>query len=173
MPVPIVIFAGLRPYQSFLAMRRLGYVPFCFEVRPKADYEDSFTFLGNPVIGGIEDLRGDAIMQVCVSPVLISVLIMARKSGDMILPVLAISSREFRIRQTELDILEIAREGWSCKSLHVLENKCARAELPHGANGFPPHVTLIKVSPKSRTAGTVVRRKRGQRFPEQYHSRRF
>ena len=86
-------------------------------------------------------------MQVCVSPVLISVLIMARKSGDMILPVLAISSREFRIRQTELDIVEIAREGWSCKSLHVLENKCARAELPHGANGFPPHVTLIKVSP--------------------------
>ena len=95
----------------------------------------------------------------------------------MILPILTISSEEFRIRKMELDILEVSREGWSCKSLHILEDECARAELPYGANGFPPHVTLVKVSPmfsaNRKRAGTVVRRKRGQPVPEQCHIRRF
>src|SRR5690606_24556280 len=102
MPLPVRAGNPLIAQQRVIAMRWTREGPFNAQVVPKANDENPFAFLGNAIIGRV-DQRGDHVVRQSAT------LALARgfftlQASEMFRPVLALQWRHLGELQLELDV---------------------------------------------------------------------
>ena len=153
MAIPIVTM-GHVPEQGLLGMRFTGEMPTDPHVLAKTHEENTFAFLRDAIIGGIEDLRDYAVVQAITA----TAGMMLLKSDKVVGPGFPLASGDFRMFELQANVFVIISKARSGKPLDVLKNEGLGTSLPHRPDGFWKHVAGIAVSSMPPSQGKRLTR---------------
>jgi len=149
-PVPIFFAYELGNKKSVPRVCWIRKRPCLFQIGPNTNDKNSFSTLGNAVVGRIEKPKRDFILQIRNLALGVNSL----KATKMTNPLLVVSFRDGGIRQLQNDIIEVFRERLTSEALYVLENECLRTRFTNDPNRFGKKVSIV-----GRTAVFAANRK--------------